>query len=247
MKTTNKILLTLFMLILISITIVMVTFRVKLKSTVFIEPSGQVVTNEPELPAFNAIDVSGRWNMTLEQSETGKVVVQSDDNLTEYIRLEVKDQVLEVSFKGWTGKHATLDIHVSVADIESLIAANSARIEAIGTIRGNSLEHKISSGAMSELTLDFEELILEAHSGAHTILKGMVGHMVATSSAGSEINASGLQAGSAELETSSGSRNELFVTGELSVDANSGSIVNYTGNPVVRDLSTSSGARVNPR
>lgn len=247
MKTTNKILLSLFILILIIITVVMVTFRVKLKSTAFIEPSGQVVTNEPELPTFNAIDVSGRWNMTLEQAETSKVVVQSDDNLMEYIMVEVIDDVLEVSFKGWTDRNATLDIHVSIVDIESLIARNSARIEAMETIRGNTLEHKVYSGAMSEVTLDFEEIILEAHAGAHATLKGMVGHMVATSSAGSEINASALQAGNVELETSSGSKNDLFVTGELSVDANSGSIVNYTGNPIVRDLSTSSGARVNPR
>jgi hypothetical protein len=247
MKTTNKILLGVFVLILIAIAILMVVVRVQLKAAVFIEPSGQVVSSAVDLPAFNGIEASGNLNLLIRQGDHHEVVVRADDNLMEYILTEVEDEVLKISMRAWAGKNATIEMEVDLVEIGSLVAQGGANVQSQNTLKGNVLRHVVHSGAISRLNIDFDLLQLDLHSGAQVTIGGRVREMTAKNNGGSMLDASALEAETVDLSTNTGSQSDLFVTGSLEVKANTGSLVNYTGNPLHKEISANTGAVVNPR
>jgi hypothetical protein len=245
MKTSNKILLGLFILILAGITILMIMFRVSVDRTPGLEGSGRVVRQDREITAFHAIDVSGKIQVELSLGDRESLSLEADDNLLEHLRTEVVDHVLTISLEGWGIRNATLNVAVGFTELEAIEGSGGARIRATDTVQGTFLRHSLASGAYSELELRLEELALDLSGGAHAFLKGEVQKVTAKSSGGSEIRASQLFVEDCSLETSSGSLNELHVTGLLGINASGGSQVNYTGNPLLREVSSSGGARIN--
>ena len=247
MKTTNKILLGAFVLILIAIAVLIVFIRVQLKATVFIEPSGNIITNSVDVTAFNGVDASGSLSLLIRQGDQHKVVVRADDNLMEHIRTEVNDEVLNVTLRAWAGKNASIEVEVDLVEIGSLVAQSGARVRAENGLKGQILHHVVNSGAKSWLAIDFDRIELEVSSGAEAIIRGRVREMTAKNNAGSMLDASLLEAESVKLSTSAGAQTDLFVTESLEVKANTGSMVNYTGNPLHKEISAGTGAQVNPR
>ena len=242
MKTTNKILLAAIILILVAMTALMVVVRVNLKLGPVTQGSRNVITETRQVASFRAIEASG--SVELLQAEEVGLTVEADDNLLELVVTEVDNEVLKIHLKERVGKHEALDVRVDFVAIESLRASAGARVTSVNTLAGLALELIISSGAFSELDLDFETLTLEATAGAHAKLRGKVNELFLKSNAGSEVDASQLQANTAEIYSSSGAVNHVFVNNEMSIDASSGALVSYGGQPVIKSMKTNSGAEV---
>lgn len=244
MKTTNKILLGTFIAILIMALVLMVLVRFNLKIGPAIEGSMNVVTEYRDIPAFNAIEASGALNVELLQNNKVGLTIEADDNLIELIVTEVTDSVLSIRLKDKVGKHKALDVKVDLITIQAIKASAGARITSVNTIVGLVLSHIISSGAFSDLDLDFEKITIEASSGAHAALSGKVNDLFLKSSSGAHVDARELKAENATVKSSSGAINHIFVNHEMSIDASSGAIVNYYGQPAIRNQKTSSGGTI---
>ncbi len=246
MKTTNKILLGALIIVLLAVTIAMAIFRSAISKDLVIG-SGEVITRQVDVSPFSAIDVSGRMNMTLNQSNGHSVSIEADDNLIELIITEVKNNTLRVYLKESIGRYKSLNIEVSMENLESLTASAGARVTSETPLRGEILSLILKAGAVSDLRLHFDEIALELGGGSSAILAGQVRKMVASSMAGSELKAFELKTKDCVITTSAGSRNEVYATNNLKVNANTGSVVNYTGDPFLTDFNSSTGARISSR
>ncbi len=244
MKTTNKILLATLIAILAVSTILMVIVRLNVNFRPLTEGSMNVVSENRQISSFNAIEASGPMKVELLQGDDFGLTIEADDNLMELIVTEVNDQVLTIRMKERVINYNALNVKVAFVTLEALKLSAGASVYSLNTIVGHTLKHIISSGAISELELNFEELIVEASSGARAKLAGKVRELFIDSSSGSGVMASDLQAENASIKTSSGSVNHVFVNNEISVDASSGAVVNYGGRPTIRNLKTSSGGAV---
>ncbi len=246
MKTTNKILLAALIIILIAVTVTMAVFRSAITRDLVIG-SGNVITRQVDVPAFSAIDVSGRMNMTLSQTQDHSLSIEADDNLMELIIAEVENNTLKVYLKETIGRYKTLNIEVSLMELESLTASGGARVTSETPLRGEILSHILKAGAISDLNLYFDEIALELMAGASATLSGQVRKMVASSLAGSELKAYELETEDCVITTTAGSRNEVYATNSLKVNASAGSVVNYTGDPLMTEFNSSTGARISAR
>ena len=244
MKTTNKILLATLILILVALTVLMVTVKVNIKRGPVTQGSMNVITETRQVASFRAIEASGSVKVELFQGEEVGLTVEADDNLLELIVTEVDNEVLKIQLKERVGKHEALDVKVAFVTLEALRVSAGAHVTTVNTLVGLALEHVISSGAFSDLNLEFETLTLEATSGAHAKLAGKVNELFLKSNAGSEVDASQLQAENADIRTSSGAVNHIFVNNEMSIDASSAALVTYGGNPQIKTMKTNSGAEV---
>ena len=65
--------------------------------------------------------------------------------------------------------------------------------------------------------------------------------------AGSEIMAYGLEAAYVEVRTNAGASAAVFATEHIQARANSGSEINYKGDPASKDISSSSGGNISAR
>ncbi|MEE4176946.1 MAG: head GIN domain-containing protein [Bacteroides sp.] len=244
MKTTNKIMLAALILLLLLLTSLMIYVRVNLKMGPLTEGSMNVVTETRQIASFKAIEARGGLTVELRQDEEIGLTIEADDNLLELVVTEVDEEVLKIHLKERVGKHKAIDVKVSFVTLEALRASAGARVTSVNTLVGLALEHVLSSGAFSDLNLEFETLNLEATAGAHAKLAGKVTEFFIKSNAGSEVDAKDLQAENATINTSSGAVNHIFVNNEMSIDASSGAMVSYGGQPVNKSIETSSGAEV---
>jgi hypothetical protein len=244
MKTSNKIMLAALILLLVMLTVLLVFVRVNLKLGPVTEGSMNVVTETRQIASFKAIEASGGLTIELLQDDAIGLTIEADDNLIELVVTEVDDEVLKIHLKERVGKHKALDVKVAFVTLEALRASAGVRVTSVTTLVGLALEHVLSSGAYSDLNLDFETLTLEATSGSHAKLAGKVSELFIKSNAGSQVEASELEAQNATINTSSGAVNHIFVNNEMSIDASSGALVSYGGQPVNKSIETSSGGEV---
>lgn len=241
MKTTNKILLAALIVIMAIFFFLMVWVRLNLNIGPATEGSLNVVTEKREVTAFNAIDASGGINVELVQGPEIGLTIEADDNLIEFIEIEVTDSVLKIRLREKIGDHKAIEVKVDFVSIEAIRASAGAKVSSESPIVGKALKFETSSGAISRLNLEFESIAIEASSGAQAELSGTAGQLMLQSSTGAIIEALGLKAENASVKSSSGAINNVSASNELSMEASSGAIVNYQGQPVIKNQKTSSG------
>jgi hypothetical protein len=244
MKTTNKIILSLFVLVLIGITVTLLYIRAQISFLGEQVGSGNIITEHRQVEAFHAISVIGNFNVTLYESIDKSLSITADDDLIELISTKVIDQELQIGFRKALRGNKRIDIDVYFNNLYSIEAEAGAKINNADTIYSSSFRHSLNSGAQSILILRVDDLELESVAGSRAELKGFAGNVIAKASSGAQIRAYDLAVQILSINASSGANVQINVEQELSVKASSGSNVRYKGSPVLKDFSTSGGANV---
>ena len=246
MKTANKILIAGLILLLAAVTAFLVIFRVHMQREIIL-PSGQITTVERELPPFTGIEIHGNMKVNLQAGGEHKVLITTDDNLVELIRTEVVSDVLKVHIQERIGKPTQMDISLGFSVLETIVSQAGAELISDEFIVQKKFAVHAMGGSSVKLALETEELTLRSHAGALVTVCGQSDILIAESLAGSTIEAEELQTRVARIETHAGSTNKLFVTGELTVRATTGSTVIYTGNPGITRKESNTGASITAR
>ncbi|PZR12598.1 MAG: DUF2807 domain-containing protein [Flavobacterium psychrophilum] len=192
---------------------------------------------------FNSIAVDRDLEVLLLQGNTPSVSVETDQNLQQHIKVEVKGNELVIT------ADANLDtdtkrITVVMPNIESLTASSSATISSNGILKGESISLSGSSGSNIHVTVETNKLESEASSGAHIEIQGKTKDLDTNTSSGSNINAKSLKAENAKADASSGSNIIVNATNSLSAEASSGAKINYVTTPAKLKQNASSGGNV---
>jgi phage gp45-like len=105
------------------------------------------------------------------------------------------------------------------------------------------LRAEASQGAIFEIEGEFNLLTFDINSGCVVSLKGISKNLNADCSAGCVFNAGELLVEAGKFSASAGGIMNLNVTGEISVNANSGSIITCSGKPKTKNINVNSGAQ----
>ncbi len=243
MKTTNRILLTAFFVLIVIMIAVIVSIRFSL-SEELVRGSGEVIEEERMIDPFDSIEAKGNLQLLLQQHNQEQVIVAADDNLLELIETYVSDKTLYINLLKPVGSYEKMDVIVVFNDLDALEISRGGRAEAPDGIRTEFFTHKLQSGAQSTLHLHVDELTLDMSSGAHAKLSGAAAVMNAKNASGSVLDAANMEVSVCSIKASSGATNNLFVTSELSAEATSGGVIRYSGDPAVTSRQSSSGGRI---
>ncbi|MEH6620819.1 head GIN domain-containing protein [Maribacter arcticus] len=209
-----------------------------------IKGNGNNVTIERSTGDYEGIAVSGWFDVDLVAGNEGKVTLQGEENLLEYIITEVKDGKLVIKTeKGVNLKTSSwkseIRITVPVESINSVSMSGSGDI--VGKTKIKSDKFSTAMSGSGDITLDIESNSLSASmSGSGDItLSGNTKDFDATISGSGDIEAYNLEADNVSA-TVSGSA-DIQVTAKKSIKARvSGSgDISYRGNPEKVDTKTS--------
>jgi hypothetical protein len=94
--------------------------------------SGNVTTEQRQVGAFRAIDVSGVGEVVVTQGDADSLTVETDDNLQGVVLSEVRDNTLHLSMRpGVSLGHATrMTFTVTVRELTQLALSGAATIKA---------------------------------------------------------------------------------------------------------------------
>lgn len=230
MKTTNKILLSAFLLACILMVILMLHLRSNL-SLELVEGSGHVIQSEREVTPFKHLTVRGMLEINIRQAPEHKLYITADDNLMDLVIIDIVDQHLHIHLDKAISKASTMNISIYLPDLNGLFTSAGGVVQSEGTLRGGTLVHHIQTGSQSELHLDYQHLDLNMQAGAISKLHGQVQKANIRSQAGAILNARTLEIVDCQIDARLGSVNNLWVSGSLSGEATSGAVVNYAGEP----------------
>jgi hypothetical protein len=208
--------------------------------------TGNIKTEERNLAPFNSIIVNSGIEVELKQGENQSVVVQTHENLVEYITTKVEGGVLNIYPEVNIGSNSDkyLKLLITMKDIKSIQASSAVDIAGLTVIKADKLDINISSAANIDIDVTANELNITISSAGNAILKGNVDKLnVAVSSSG-ELNAYQLKTREAKVTASSAGDAEIYVTEKLSANTSSASSVYYLGDPKSVDSHSSGSGKI---
>jgi hypothetical protein len=227
--------------------------------------SGTTVSKQFDLQGFTRIDASSAFDVTIERADTYGVSVSYDDNLAQYLKVELHGQTLRIGLQEgnvYSDTHLKASVTLPALDAISMSGASSAR--AGGFQSGRTLALDLSGASSVSLNdLKAGALKVDLSGAAH-----VTGSIVATEAAfglsgASKVTLSG-SAPTVSIDASGGATADLLdfaadrvkaslsggadakvkVTASLDASLSGGSDLQYVGDPTLGDVQTSGGSQV---
>jgi len=176
-----------------------------------VKGSGVRKTEKRELPAFNAIETSGAFEVQVNCQQPASFEVEADDNLLPLVETEVRDGVLRIrTTRGYTSSGGIV-ARITVPDLVSVRSTGAGKFN-VANVKNEKFEIR--------------------STGAATVVASGQSKAVKISSTGAgKIDAHDLRAADADVSVTGAAGVDVYATEELDVTVSGAGRVTYSGNP----------------
>ena len=214
----------------------------------YIKGDRNIVSIQRMVEPFNGLASTGDFVVVFRQSDACGVTVTVDQNLQDYIYTEVVDGLLTIGTPDNCLLKAskTLLVEIDYTDLTTLDLAGAVKLRNENTLTFDTL--KVTCAGASNFDWNMAGNYFEVHiPGASSMkLVGHVGQVRMQLDGASSVDASHLNARIFSLNMAGASKVSLLATEQLDVDLAGAGIVNYKGNPSVKNFSINGFGRVVP-
>jgi hypothetical protein len=197
------------------------------------DPNAQV----RQVGAFEAINVSGAFDVILSQSnETVVVVSASEPAIRDLITTEVKGNTLYLGYKKSNfnfRSNRKLKAYISVPNITLIDLQGASEMRVDGVLKMESLYINLSGSCDFTGTIESKDLKLSSSGSSDYKLSGLVETMKLLVSGSSDVSAFGLTVNYCDITVSGSSAIEITVEKEMMVSISGSSDITYQGNGVI--------------
>jgi hypothetical protein len=201
--------------------------------------SGNVIRSERKVPSFNAIDVSGAFDVTLAQGTSQSVIIEADDNLMDLIRTEVRGSTLVIDTKGPIYHSKSLKVFLTFNDLKSIDISGAVDVQSQGKLNLADLSYSGSGSTDAKLDLAVQKLSIDCSGGSKMSLSGSAKDVEVEVSGAVDLFAFDMPAETYRISISGAGKAEINVSKSLNVDISGAATVHYKGNPEknIQDIS----------
>lgn len=207
--------------------------------------NGNVTTEYHEVEDFHGIEAAAGLNVYVEFGDmSNEVEVIADENLHDYIRVEVYNGILKITSRKNIRRASSKDVFVQAGMIDELEVSSAADFIGENLLITDDIDIEVSSAADLDLELEAETARIEVSSSGSADIKGSAKRLFADVSSAGDLNASDFIVEEADVEASSAADARVHVTDKIRAEASSAGSVRYTGNPKERNTESSSAGSV---
>ncbi|RLD55808.1 MAG: hypothetical protein DRJ01_16130 [Bacteroidetes bacterium] len=239
MKTSNKILLSGFLLVFVATLIFLFYIKSNIKG---IKGDGQIIIETRETPSFSGIKIKNRIKVKFTQDSLQKIIVKTDNNLMNLIKTEVKNDTLNIYAAEKYSVMDTIIVEVTSDKIKFIDLSQSSEFKGLNKISGDTITFNINSWSRLNADIDFTYLNCKAASMSIVNLSGNVETLKLINNSSSKFLANNLLVKNCFVNSKMHSRSEINVSKELTVEAKGNSKIKYSGNPALKGVGIKSGA-----
>jgi hypothetical protein len=223
---------------------------------------GPVETRAFNLSGFSRVEVSSTFEAEISRGSAFSVTVTTNENIFEYLDLEVNGDTLLVRLKSGSYTVANLEASITMPDLNALEVSSASEASISGFNFNHDLDLKVS-GASSITLADFRSgnVYIEA-SGASRVkgslecgdarlnisgasnadLSGLGRNLEATASGASHITLRDFSSVDVKVNFSGASSGTVNASGRLDVQLSGASSLRYFGNPAIGDVNVTGGS-----
>ncbi|CAI2768287.1 head GIN domain-containing protein [Flavobacterium collinsii] len=208
-----------------------------------IKGNGNVVTETRTTSEYNAIKVSGFFDVDLVAGKEGKIIVKGEQNLLSAIKVEVEDNVLKV----YTEKRVNLspslgkkiEVTVPFETISALTLSGSGDVQSKDPIKSDKFLAKLSGSGNFNLAVNSTDLELNLSGSGDVNLKGNTANFITKLSGSGDIDAANLKSKNTDVTISGSGDIRVNCTESLTARVSGSGDIRYSGNPEKRDVKVS--------
>lgn len=190
-----------------------------------VKGNGNYISENRNIEDFSEIDISGAFNLFVEVGEEPSLKINTDENLHELIRTDVRNGRLIIDQKRNLRSKEPIDIRVTTKDLRKIDGAGACDI-IVNNV--NNLDFELNLSGATELRIS-----------------GSTDNFNVELSGASKLFASNFLANFVRVEASGASKAEVNSDKSLLVNASGASKVNYFGNPSEIDYNLSGASSIN--
>ena len=205
--------------------------------------SGKVVEENRVITNFTDITLSGIGDLIIEQGDSEGLKIEAEDNLIQYLRVEVNKGKLVIGVQPGITLHPTKPItyHLKVKSIEAINLTGNGSIETAG-LSGRRIKIVMGgSGRIKILNLDANAVDVTLSGSGDIELAGKMQDQVVILSGAGSYKAPELQTSTAKITISGSGSAFVQSLDQLTVDISGSGVVHYKDNPEIKQNITGSG------
>ena len=206
--------------------------------------NGKIVSIERNVGDYDAIAISGSFDIDLVNGSEGELVVKGEENLLEYVITKVENGKLIIKVeKGVNLRPSThkggLHVQVPVEGIDALSLSGSGDIVGHTTLKTADFKTSMSGSGDITLEVDTENLTASMSGSGDMNLSGNTRDFKATISGSGDIKAYDLVADNVEATVSGSADIKVTANEKLKARVSGSGDISYRGNPKKVDTKTS--------
>ena len=211
-----------------------------------VKGNGKIVTEKRTTAEYDEISVSGFFDVVLVSGKEGDISVKGDENILPYVKVEVKDNVLNISTKNNVNINTKTDIILTVPfeKISAVSLSGSGDIKTKNTIVATNFKTKLSGSG--DLNLDVKTTDFEANlSGSgDVVLTGNTDSFTSKISGSGDLDAVNLVAKKANVTISGSGDMKVNCSENLYARVSGSGDIAYKGNPESKDTKVSGSGEI---
>jgi hypothetical protein len=193
-----------------------------------------VTIKERSILSFNEVEINGGYEILLSKGDKESLKIEADDNLHQYIEVDVKGNTLFIRNKKDIEIHDSkkMKIYLTYNNLNKLEVNGAADIETTSPISGTSFKLEISGAAKIVSSIQVDQFFAELNGAATITLKGKVRNAgVELFNGVGNLSAYDLKADNFKISISGAGKADINVSKKLDVSISGVGCVNYKGNP----------------
>jgi len=193
--------------------------------------NGERITKTFTVDDFDEIDFSGAFDIHLDPSNQGDIILEVDENLVQYIQIYVRGNRLIIDSDRSLSSREGIKIEIPVNQISKIVTSGASDIISTEAIRSRKLNLEMSGGGKLDLKLDVESVDINVSGAALVYLRGQAKEMDISMSGAGSIEAEDFEVEDCDVSISGVGSATVNVTGKLVAEVSGLGSVKYVGNP----------------
>jgi Putative auto-transporter adhesin, head GIN domain len=216
-----------------------------------IKGNGNVVTEKRSTTEYDEIRLSGSFDVNLVVGKEGEIVVQAEENLLPYIKVEVEGNQLKIyqekDVNLQSSRSKTILITVPFDKISAIALSGSGDVNSKNPIKTTYFVATLSGSGNINLEFDADSIETKLSGSGDIILKGTTNKLISKTSGSGDVSANKLNAKEVECGISGSGTINVFCTESLKARISGSGDIFYYGNPKISDTKVSGSGTIKAR
>ena len=213
-----------------------------------IKGNGNLITETRNVSDYDAIALGGSIDVVLVKGKEGKITLEGEENLLEYIETEVKGNTLKIKVKNNTSIKFNRKFVVTVpyTDLEAVSLGGSGNISNEGRIKATEFTVNIGGSGNISLAIDADEITTNIGGSGNIKLSGKAEELSSRISGSGNVSAYDLEVNSLSAVIAGSGNIRALVKDAIDAKVVGSGSVYYKGNPdTIEKTSLGSGSIIN--
>lgn len=213
-----------------------------------VEGNGNMKTETRKTSAYDEISCGGSFDFVLVKGTEGSITVEAEENLMEYIIVEVKDNDLvikserKVNLKPSRGKQ--IKITIPFQDIESVSLAGSGNLTSSDVINASDFKASVAGSGDMDIEISANNTKASIAGSGNLQLKGKTNDLKGSVAGSGDLKAFGLTANNVEISIAGSGDADVICNGNLKARVAGSGDINYKGNPTSKDTKVAGSGKI---